>query len=173
MQPKIVKFGPVKIAGYLHKTSMDNNTIPAFWGEIMSDGRHEKLHGADFAKQPAEHGAEYGVCFMLNDNDMDYVIGAEVKPGAQVSDDFYACEIPAGDYAVFSVEPYPLGQPSTNIQTAWGVAFDWLATSEYAVNNNPSFEIYFPGCTCGTDAECAACNSGNMICDIYIGVDKK
>ena len=169
MEVKIVNFGSVKVAGYLHKTSHSNNTIPAFWGEFMADGRHKRLHDADFVKSHSE----FGVCFMINDDDMDYVIGLEVKPGAQVSQEFHVCEIPASDYAVFKVPPYSLNEPSVNIQKTWGQAFEWLATSEYHHNNKASFELYFPACTCGTDTDCAVCNSGEMHCDIYISVDKK
>jgi predicted transcriptional regulator YdeE len=55
-EPKIVKFGPVKVAGYLHKTSMSNNTIPAFWEEIMADGRQKNLHERDFVHRHSEYG---------------------------------------------------------------------------------------------------------------------
>ena len=169
MEPKIVKFGPVKVAGYLHKTSHSNNTIPAFWGEIMADGRHKKLHEAGFEKCHSE----YGICFMVDEDNMDYVVGIEAKEGAKVPEEFHICEIPEGEYAVFSVPTYSLEEPSADIQKTWGAAFEWLDKSEYAHNGVVSFELYFPGCKCGTDDECAVCNSGKMVCDIYISVDKK
>ena len=169
MEPKIVKFGPVRIAGYLHKTSHSNNTIPAFWGEIMADGRHKKLHEAGFEKCHSE----YGISFMVNENDMDYVIGVEIKEGAQVPEEFYVCEIPEGEYAVFSVPFCSADDPSVDIQKTWGEVSEWLDTSEYTHNDAASFELYFPGCTCDTDTECTVCNSGKMVCDIYISVDKK
>ena len=47
MEPRIAKLDTIKAAGYLIKTSMaemgENNPIPAFWREIMEDGRYERL----------------------------------------------------------------------------------------------------------------------------------
>ncbi|MDR2183881.1 MAG: GyrI-like domain-containing protein [Clostridiales bacterium] len=169
MVPKIVKFGPVKVAGYLHKTSMSNNTIPDFWGEIMSDGRQKILHEQDFV----EHHREYGICVMTNEDDMDYIVAVETKPGAQIPEKYMVFELAEGDYAVFNVPVYPMSEPSPNIGLTWGKAAKWLETGEYTTDGNANFELYFPDCACTNDKICDLCNSGNMHCDIYIKVNKK
>ena len=47
MEPRIAKLDKMECAGYLLKTSMTevggNNPIPAFWEEIMQDGRYQQL----------------------------------------------------------------------------------------------------------------------------------
>jgi len=168
IQPKIINYGPVNVAGYLHKTSMSNNTIPAFWGEISADGRHKKLHSGEWVA----HHADYGICFMVDDDNMDYVIGLEVKAGAEVSPEFHKAVIPQCDYAVFSAGNTHDADFSQNIQKTWGEAFAWLETSEYKMCHcGVSFELYV--CECTDDAECDNCKEGKLPCDIYIAIEKK
>jgi len=168
MNPKIVNFGPVKVAGYLHKTSHSNNTIPAFWGEIFSDGRHEKLHQQDFVKK---HG-DYGVCFDCDDDNMSYIIGLEVKDGAQIPEEFHQHEIKQGLYAVLSTPPLSGADFSKSIQKSWGDLYNWLeGNAEYANANGSEFELY--NCTCAEGVECEACKTGLMTCDVYVNVVRK
>jgi|GEM_PF-1026212 len=169
MNPKIVTFGPAKIAGYLHKTSMSNNTIPAFWDEIFSDGRLADLHQQDFAK---DHNA-YGVCFDSDGDSFSYIIGLEVKTNAQIPEKFHTHKIKQGEYAVLPTMPSPGGADfSQAIQKTWGKLCDWLGEStEYARSHGSDFELY--NCSCTVDVECEACKTGLMTCDVYVAVTKK
>ena len=155
MNPKIVTRDPVKIAGYLHKTSMEINTIPAFWQEIMADGRHEKLQSQPWVQSCAD----YGACFMLNDNEMEYLVGLEVKDGGDVSAEFTAREIDGGLYAVFAVPP---GDHCLDFAAGWQKAGQWIEeTQEY---------IHTVG---GVDFELYKMDDDKLTCDIYIAVAKK
>ena len=167
MQPKFVQRSATKIAGYLHKTSMSNNTIPAFWQEIGTDGRYEKLRAQDFV---AGHN-DFGFCVMINDDDMNYYVAREVEKGRDVPNDFQVAVIPAGNYAVFTVPPFPMDEMSPNIADTWGAAYEWLMTSEYTTDGSSSFELYFPNCNCTEETTCEECATGNMTCDIYVKVD--
>ena len=166
MYPKIVSFGPAKVAGYLHKTSMSNNTVPAFWQEIFSDGRHKKLHQQDFVKTHRE----YGVCFDSDGDTFSYVVGVEIKDGANVPSEFTACDLPKSEYAVFSA------QSMEAIPQAWKEAYDWLHSTESHTYTKGSmdFELYETDCTsCTGNAECEACENNDIKCDVYIAVTKK
>jgi predicted transcriptional regulator YdeE len=110
----------------------------------------------------------------MTDNDnMDYIVAVETKPEAQIPEEYAVCELAPGDYAVFNVPIYPIGEPSPNIGLTWGAAQEWLETGEYSTDGTANFELYFPDCTCTDDKICDTCNSGNMHCDIYIKVNKK
>jgi len=169
MQPRFVQLDSIKIAGYLHKTSMSNNTIPAFWQEITSDGRHQKLYEAACT----EGHNDYGFCVMTSEDDMDYYIGRKVVSGADVPNEFCTVTIPAGEYAVFTVPPFPMEQPTDGISETWGAAYDWLMSSDYSTDGSSSFELYFANCSCTEGTTCESCATGNMECDIYVKVDKK
>ena len=162
MEAKIVKREPVKVAGYLHKCSHENNTVPAFWQEVLADGRHDNLHGQDFVKS---HG-DYGVCFMEGNN-FCYLLALEVKEGANVPAEFVQRDLRGGEYAVWPVE-------AMNFEKAWDSLHEWIAKStEYCgtpEDESDAFELY--KCECSDGVECEACKTGNM-CDVYIRVVKK
>ena len=165
MNPKFVSFGPVKVAGYLHKTSHSNNTIPAFWQELFADGRHGKLHSADWMK---DH-KDYGVCFDSDGDGFSYVVGVEVKDGANVPDEFHICDLPKGEYAVFPAESIE------GIPQAWQNAHDWLESAESNAYTKGSvdFELYDLDCTCKDGAVCQNCKNNTVKCDVYVAVTKK
>ena len=160
MQAKIVNLESKKIAGYLHKCSHNNNTIPKFWQDVFADGRHTKLHGQDFVKS---HG-DYGVCYDEGEN-LCYLLGLEVKDGADVPGEFEQRDLSAGEYAVWPVK-------KMEFMDAWSSLTKWINESaEY--NHAPSaesFELY--KCECSNDVMCEACKSDNF-CDVYIKVVKK
>ena len=173
MNPKIVTFGPVKVAGYLHKTSHSNNTLPAFWGEVSADGRHSKLHSQDFVKAHRD----YGVCFNATGDEFDYLLGLEIKDGAKVPEEFHQYEIKQGEYAVLSAPPAPPdGNMAPSIQKLWGDLYNWLGeTTEYAHAGGGAggadFELY--NCDCTDSVECESCKAGVMVVDVYVAVTKK
>jgi AraC family transcriptional regulator len=145
MDVQFVDRGPIKLAGYVMKTSSRNEenlkAIPQFWGEYMNDGRMEKLYGEDFLK----NHAEYGVCYPEDaDGNFDYVIGVELKDGAAVTPDYHACEIPASSYAVFATPPADIKDFINAIQQTWRDIFGkWLPQSGQKINEaGLSFELY-------------------------------
>ncbi|MCL2574419.1 MAG: GyrI-like domain-containing protein [Defluviitaleaceae bacterium] len=165
MNPKFVNFGPMKIAGYLHKTSMSNNTIPAFWQELFADGRHSKLHQQDWLK---DH-KEYGLCFDSVGDEFSYVVGVEVKNDADVSNEFHVCDLPKSEYAVFPAKSI------NDIPLTWKEAYEWLqsAESHFFAKGGIEFELYDLDCTCVGGIECENCKNDNVGCDIYVAVTKK
>jgi AraC family transcriptional regulator len=167
MEPKIVTLGVIKLAGYRIKTKAENGenikAIPEFWQAYLTDGRAMKLHGGDFVKKHAE----YGACFPVNpeNNEFSYVIGIEVKDGAVIPKEFYACEIPEATYAVFSTPPVLAEEFSKTIQGTWQFIYnEWFPASGYEYAPNcVDFEYY---------DEKNMSDAGN-VCDIYIPVAKK
>lgn len=162
MQPKIVNFEARKVAGYLHKCTHENNTIPAFWQEVFADGRHEKLHSQGFVKSHSD----YGVCFDGSKaGEICYLLSLEVVEGKEIPAEFVQRDLNGGEYAVMPVEGMDFGK-------AWGSLHEWIAKSdEYAgADTEDAFELY--KCECKDGVECEACKSGNM-CDVYIRVVKK
>lgn len=167
MEPKFVTLPAIRLAGYALETrnvdGENNHAIPAFWTACIADGRMERLHKADFVK----NHAEYGACFPENpeNNEFSYVIGVEVKDGAQVPSAFHTCELPPATYVVFSTPPCHQAEFSKNIQGTWQyIMNDWFPSSGYE---------YAPGCV---DFEHYAENTmgeNDNVCDIYIPVVKR
>jgi len=172
-KPKIVKLEATCVAGYLHKTTHSNNTIPAFWQEVFEDGRHEKLHKQDFA---ANH-MDYGICFdEKGDADaMNYILGLAAKPGADIPVEFVQHNLAQGEYAVIATAPTTPGgaEFAANIQALWPAVYEWLENhAEYAADHEgSSFELY--RCDCTDDTECQNCISGMMVCEVYVAVKHK
>ncbi|MCL2396683.1 MAG: GyrI-like domain-containing protein [Defluviitaleaceae bacterium] len=171
MEPKIVNFGPVKVAGHLHKCTHGSNTIPAFWGEVLADGRHQKLHSQDFA----ECHNDFGICFGDADDDqtLNYILGLAVKPGAVVPEEYHQYDIGEGQYAVLATPPNAGEDFSKEIQRIWPTIYGWLENNaEYAADHEAScFELY--RCECKDGVECEACKTGQMVCEVYVAVKKK
>ncbi|MCL2574991.1 MAG: GyrI-like domain-containing protein [Defluviitaleaceae bacterium] len=138
MEPRIAKLDKIECAGYLLKTSMTevgaNNPIPAFWGEIMADGRYQALRNIPRTPEAGCFG-DYGVCIMLNDDDMDYVIAMALEDGVDVPSDWHRCTIPAGDYAVFETT-------LPNLGNTWGYSIEWMEKNGYTIAHYVSFEYY-------------------------------
>ena len=167
MEPKFVTLPAVRIAGYaIESTNSDgenNREIPAFWTAYLTDGRMERLHGSDCLKKHDE----YGACFAIDPENgrFTYVIGVEVRDGAEIPDAFHTCDIPPATYAVFATPPCPKAEFSQNIQGTWQyIMNDWFPSSgyEYAAGC-VDFELYGEKCMGDTD----------NVCEIYIPVVKR
>lgn len=140
MEPTLITRPAFRLAGYSMKATSigggESQAIPAFWGAYCTDGRMEKLHQESFV---TDH-AEYGACFPADEatGAFDYVIGVEVKEGAEVPAGYHACEVPVATYAVFSTPPAKGDDFPQQIQGTWQVIFaEWFPTSGYE---------YAPGC---------------------------
>jgi AraC family transcriptional regulator len=168
MSVKVVNLPARCVAGYVLKNAMtkaDGNKIPAFWEEIMQDGRHNKLHAQDWI---ARHD-DYGLCLMTDTEDMDYLIGCEVKEGASVSDEFVIHNVPAGEYVVHQSGSVDDSEFTKNIMAAWDNSFNWIKnSSEYTFpprENDASYEFYYMA---DENTATQACH-----CDVYIHIVKK
>lgn len=167
LEPKLMTWPAVKIAGYALKTTSNgaenSKSIPAFWSACMSDGRLSRLHQESFIKNHNEIGA----CFPedAETGEFNYVIGLEVKDSAAIPDGYHVCELPPAQYAVFSTPPCDAEKFSASIQGVWQFIFnDWFPTSgfEYAPGCI-DFELYDDRCMSQT----------GKVCDIYIPVVQK
>jgi AraC family transcriptional regulator len=165
MEPKFIAREAITIAGYELKTKNRDghnfNEIPAFWQAYCSDGRMDKLHGADFVK----NHAEYGACFLEcpETGKLSYVIGVEVKEGAKIPGEFHIRELPPATYAVFSVPQCADDKFTLNIQGTWQYAYgEWFPSSGYE---------FAAGCV---DFEYYLCDDErNLSCDVFIPIVKK
>lgn len=159
MSAKIVDFGPKKIAGYKISCSMDDGKIADFWKEIFDDGRHKKLHEADFF---ASHD-EYGVCKMTGETTMDYIIGREVKEAALVPSEFTIVDLPKGDYLYITTNPSDRESFATSIQKGWQDFHVEIEKLEYTFASYLSFELYSE----------KNMSDSSYTCEIYAEVTKK
>ena len=135
MTHKIVQLEPMRMAGYLLQTTMTavttgNNPIPAFWGEVMQDGRFGKL-----MELGSDCPCSYGACVMHTEEDMDYTISIALSKGAQAPEGYHIVNIPAGEYMVVETT-------LENLHAAYGYANGWLAESGYTWAHGTSFEMY-------------------------------
>jgi AraC family transcriptional regulator len=167
MEPKMLRKGAVKLAGFALKTRTkdgeNKKAIPKFWGEYLSDGRVQKLHGESFLK----NHSEYGACFPENPENGEflYVIAVEVKEGHDIPNGYYVCALPEAFYAVFSTPPADAPNFSPAIQGTWDyIMSEWFPNSGYEYDSNGvDFELYDERCMGET----------GKVCDIYIPVVKR
>lgn len=159
MEPKFVTLPAVKIAGFTLKTTAtdgeNNQAIPQFWKDYMTDGRMEKLHAEDFVKKHDE----YGACFPEDPEtgEFEYVIGVETREGAAIPGDYQIRRLPGATYAVFSTPPSNATNFSNTIQGTWNYIFnEWFAKSGYEYAPNcADFELYDDTCMSDTGKVCA------------------
>jgi predicted transcriptional regulator YdeE len=134
MTHRILQLEPMRIAGYAMQVSMSevsaDNPIPKFWGEVMQDGRFEKLMtlGSDCP-------GSYGVSVMHNDEDMDYIIGAALPVGADAPEGYYIANVPAGEY--LEVETL-----LADLLETYGKLNELMSEIGYTWGHNTSFEFY-------------------------------
>ena len=167
MEPKMIKRSAVKIAGFAIKTKTKDGenmkVIPQFWHDYCTGGRQAKIHEELFLKSHEE----YGACFPENpgNGEFEYVIGVEVKEGADIPQGYHVCTIPEALFVVFTTPPANEANFSATIQGTWKYIFsDWFPTSGYEfAPNKVDFELY--------DERCMA--ESNKVMDIYIPVVKK
>ena len=167
MEPKMIRKPAVKIAGYVLRTINDKDSsstaIPKFWTEYMTSGKMQKLHGEPFVKRHEE----YGACFPENpeNGEFEYVIGVEIKEGAEIPEGYCVCTIPESLFAVFSSPPSDSKNFSPAIQGTWKYIFtEWFPNSGYEFNSKGvDYELYDERCMSET----------GKVCDIYVPVVKK
>jgi AraC family transcriptional regulator len=159
MEPKFIKKETTKIAGFSIMTTMKDgkNTedIPRFWQNCMKDGLMQKLHKEAFVKAHDE----YGLCIpgRPGSDDMEYMIGVEVKDDADIPEGYRTYTIPCADFAVFYTPPSDDKVFSHSIQKLWIDIFEqWLPGSGCKVDESvPSFELYNESCKAGSEMVCA------------------
>ena len=165
MEPKFKALKDIKLVGYVLKTKNvegeNSKDIPAFWQDCLESGKLEKLHSESFTK----NDKEYGACFSIDPitGEFLYVIGLEVKDGAEIPKEYYTCTIPKATYAIFAIPPVNKDEDFVkNIQGTWVfIMNEWFPSSEYEyAPNGADFELYYEA-------------DGKMTCDIYIPVIKK
>ncbi|MCL2854182.1 MAG: effector binding domain-containing protein [Defluviitaleaceae bacterium] len=128
---KIVKVEPMRFAGYPLKVRLGGeNPFPKFWEEVFADGRHERLQ-----QLKGRCKADYGICIMHDEVNMDYVIAAALEEDAIVPDGLFACEIPGGEYLMVETTIATLGE-------AWNQITGWLDDNDYKIAHGTSFEFY-------------------------------
>ena len=167
MEPRMVKKPAVKLAGFVLNTRTEDGenfkAIPKFWLEYLNEGRKERLHNEAFV---VNH-SEYGACFPENpeNGEFEYVIGVEVKNGADVPEGYHVCTLPEALFAVFSSPPADEANFSSSISGTWKYIFaEWFPNSGYEFDGKGvDFEFY--------DERCIG-ETGN-VCNIYIPVVKK
>ena len=131
---EIKQIKDLRIVGHLIQTTMtavmSNNPIPAFWGELISDGRYEKLMAT-----PSDCPCTYGACLMHTEEDMDYTVGVALPEGAAVPEGLHLVEMPAGEYMAVEVE-------LKNLHAGFGYANEWMEKEGYTWAHGGSFELY-------------------------------
>lgn len=167
MEPKIVKKGAIKLAGFAIMTKTKDgenlNACPKLWDDYVFSVKQEKLHGETFIK----NHIEYGACFPENpeNGEFEYVVGIEVKDGHDVSKEYHICTIPEAMYAVFTTPHADELKFSSIIQGTWKyILSEWFPKSGYEfADGKVDFELY--------DERCQG-ETGKVI-DIYIPVIRK
>jgi len=179
MEPKIIMKPAVRLAGFVLRTTTNNGehkkAIPNFWQEYINSGKMRQLRGESFIK----NHSEYGVYFMPNPEtgDMEYVIGLEVKDGADVPAGYHTCIIPEALFAVFVTPPSGgeinaddrkaphFAAFSAEIQGTWNYIYsEWFPKSGYE----------FDGFKCDYEFYDERCVGEKVnVCEINIPIVKK
>ena len=150
MEPTFVTRGGINLVGYELKTreteGENSRDIPAFWDAYMTDGRAKYLRQAEFVKGCAEYGACFPVS--LENGEFSYVIGLEIKDGAEIPQELHVCHLPPATYAVFSV---PWCEDFTQkIQGTWRyIMEEWFPASGYEYAPNCVDFEYYDDAGCG------------------------
>lgn len=133
MQPEIINFRELLVAGTVYEGKNEHQEIAAMWGsEFMP--MYERI-------QPADRGATYGVCVMdsgLPDGAFRYIAGAEIARAEDAPADVYHITVPAGRYAVFK----HIGALEDLQKTYQQIYQEWLPGSGYQRDDRPDLEVY-------------------------------
>ncbi|WP_141431084.1 AraC family transcriptional regulator [Bacillus sp. 03113] len=166
MEPKLFTKPAFYIIGYELKTKnedgQNNKDIPQFWQQYLQNKLGSNI------PNPIHENVELGICtnFSLETGEFDYVIGMEVRKGAQAPEGMVYKSFPEQEYAVFttpktSEESFSF---SSSIQSTWNYIFtEWFPQSGYEHNGLVEFELY--------DERCYGSENKEM--DIYIPVKKQ
>ncbi|HZH60417.1 MAG TPA: AraC family transcriptional regulator [Metabacillus sp.] len=164
MVPKIVTKPAFHIIGYELKTKNENNQnnkdIPQFWQQYMINKLDAKI------PNPIHPNVEFGICtdFKPETGEFVYIIGMEVKKGAQALEGMVYKSFPELEYAVFTTPKSNEESFTSSIQSTWNYIFtEWFPQSGYEHYGEVEFELY--------DKRCYS--SENKEIDIYIPVRKQ
>jgi len=137
MTHKIVHLEAMKMVGYSIKTTMlevvTDNPVPAFWEQILKDGRFDKLLALNGGSPRS-----YGVCAMQNQENIDYIAAVALPDGVDAPIGYSVVDIPAGEYLAFETD-------IANIHAAYGYANEWTPKNGYTWAHGISLEMYDEG----------------------------
>ena len=173
MKPKIVKKPAIKLAGFLLKTTELSSISLSrfsfkelssyFWHDCITNGSLQKLNNESFIK----NNNQYGICIPVESGnpEFEYVIGIEVKDGADIPEEYHVCTIPEATYAVFRTKPTDNKNFSNVIERTWaGIIMDWLPAARYVyVDSKADFCFY----------DVRYNNKKTSVCEMYLPVIKK
>ena len=173
MKPKIVKKPAIKLAGFLLKTTELSSISLSrfsfkelssyFWHDCITNGSLQKLNNEPFIK----NNNQYGICIPVKPGnpEFEYVIGIEVKDGANIPEEYHVCTIPETVYAVFRTKPTDQTNFSNVIERTWiKIIMNWLPAAGYEyIDSKADFCFY--------DARYN--NKKSSVCEIYLPVIKK
>ncbi|WP_134682636.1 effector binding domain-containing protein [Brevibacillus migulae] len=136
-KPVIAELEKLLIIGYEYKTNLNNDKyfqeIPGFYHHF---GSNEFFLRIPHKAKPA---FSYGISCNFQDNgDFSFVVGEEVHQHVeQLEEGFVQMELPAGKYAIFTVN----GQ-ADGTQNIWKYIYGtWLPQSNYERREGPDFEV--------------------------------
>jgi len=175
MKPRIVKKPAIKLAGFLLKiTELSSSNLSRFkiieltsyfWHDCITNGSLQKLNDEPFIK----NNNQYGICIPVEPEnpEYEYVIGIEVKDGADIPEKYHVCTIPEATYAVFKTkltDKTNFSNVSNVIEKTWRhILSDWLPAAGYEyIDSKADFCFY--------DARYK--NKKSSVCEIYLPVIK-
>ncbi|WP_186438482.1 GyrI-like domain-containing protein [Cohnella terricola] len=166
MDHRIVTKPGFEIIGFSIRTRTadgeNNREIPAFWQRYMEEKMGERLSGL------AVTNAEYGICdeFDMDSGEFSYIIGVEVKEGAEAPEGTIRRTYPEQTYAVFTTPKVEPDRFTEAIQSTWGAIFgEWLPQSGYEHAAAAEIEYY--------DERCWRDRNELLEMDIYIPIQRK
>jgi predicted transcriptional regulator YdeE len=132
--PEIKNVLEMRFAGYTIKTTMEevvtSNPIPAFWQDVYTSNKASSLKALQ-----GRCKAMYGVCNMLNENDMEYMIGVALEDDTNPTEKEQLITLPAGQYVVFDTT-------LDELHNTYESSYKWLDENNYSIPHGLSFEFY-------------------------------
>ena len=127
MTPSLITQPALRLVGLQILTTPMSPEIPALWPRLVK--RLPEIASA------AEPGVTFGAMQDAGD-DLVYLAGVQVAPGAAPPADMSQVAVPAGDYAVFE---FPFGEIGKAYPFIFGT---WLPESGYVQDARPLLERY-------------------------------
>jgi len=125
--------------------------IPAFWDQIMHDGRFQRLTALGAGVGAVTGAMTLGLCtdFQPDLQEFNYVIATE--SAAAPPDGFVRKDVPAATWAVFD----SVGAMPDAIQNVFGRIFsEFFPSTGYEHAEGPELEVYLPGDPSSADYRC-------------------
>jgi len=136
-KPAITQLEKLLIVGYEYKTNLNNDTyfqeIPGFYHHFGSNEYYLRI------PHKAKPAFSYGISCNFQDNGaFSFVVGEEVhQPAEELDEGFVQMELPAGKYAIFTVNGEADGT-----QNVWKYIYGtWLPQSNYERREGADFEV--------------------------------